>query len=61
MMKEKLFSLIVLGISALALDTAIPDFNNWFAVGANAVELTELVYEMTDSDVFVHSIIEFIF
>lgn len=60
-MKEKIMSLVALGVFALAIDSALPDFNNWFAFGANAVELTEIVHEIANLDVFVFSIIEFIF
>ena len=60
-MKEKVGSLVVLGIFATALESAIPDVNNWFAFGASAVELTELFEEITYLDVFVYTLIEFIF
>ncbi|MBM7071800.1 hypothetical protein JQC92_07045 [Shewanella sp. 202IG2-18] len=60
-MKEKIMSLVALGVFALAIDSALPDFNNWFAFGANAVELTERINQVTDLPIFVYTIIEFIF
>ncbi len=60
-MKEKIISLIVLGMLAFALDFALPDLNNWFAFGANAVELTEFVTEIAELDVIVFIVIEFLF
>ncbi len=46
---------------AFALDFALPDLNNWFAFGANAVELTEFVTEIAELDVIVFIVIEFLF
>ena len=60
-MKEKIISLAVLVVFALAIDSALPDFNNWFAFGANAVELTERVNQAIDLPIFIYTIIEFIF
>ena len=63
-MKQKIISLIALGIFAVAVDSVAPQTNNWFAFGASAVELTELVERITSFEVIVPAIftlIEFIF
>ena len=63
-MKQKISSLIVLGIFVFAAESVAPQINNWFAFGANAVEFTEIVEQITDIEAIapaIYAFIEFLF